>query len=167
MIDFPNSPTVGQIFTDPGGAGSWKWDGTKWVTYVPPVATGTVTQVATGTGLTGGPITTTGTISMAASGVTAGAYQGLTVDATGRVTAAVNQNYAPLADPVFTGDPQAPTPTAGDNDTSIATTAFVRTALTAAAIGAPNKLINPFMEIDQANEGASVACITTGYGYSA
>jgi hypothetical protein len=34
---------------------------------------------------------------------------------------------APLASPVFTGDPRAPTPAAGDNDTSIATTAFVQT----------------------------------------
>jgi hypothetical protein len=32
------------------------------------------------------------------------------------------------ASPALTGDPQAPTPTAGDNDTSIATTAFVTTA---------------------------------------
>jgi len=36
---------------------------------------------------------------------------------------------APLASPVLTGNPTAPTPTAGDNDTSIATTAFVATAL--------------------------------------
>ena len=34
-----------------------------------------------------------------------------------------------LASPVFTGDPQAPTPAPGDNDTSIATTAFVQAAL--------------------------------------
>jgi hypothetical protein len=33
---------------------------------------------------------------------------------------------APLASPVFTGDPQAPTPATADNDTSIATTAFVK-----------------------------------------
>jgi hypothetical protein len=39
---------------------------------------------------------------------------------------------APLLSPVFTGNPTAPTPTAGDNDTSIATTAFVAAALTAA-----------------------------------
>jgi hypothetical protein len=38
--------------------------------------------------------------------------------------------YAKLASPVFTGDPQAPTPAPGDNDTSIATTAFVNTAIT-------------------------------------
>jgi hypothetical protein len=36
---------------------------------------------------------------------------------------------APLASPAFTGNPTAPTPTVGDNDTSIATTAFVKTAL--------------------------------------
>lgn len=35
---------------------------------------------------------------------------------------------APLASPAFTGSPTAPTPTAGDNDTSVATTAFVQTA---------------------------------------
>lgn len=34
--------------------------------------------------------------------------------------------YAPLASPVFTGDPKAPTPATGDDDTSVATTAFVK-----------------------------------------
>jgi len=33
---------------------------------------------------------------------------------------------APLASPVFTGDPRAPTPATADNDTSVATTAFVK-----------------------------------------
>lgn len=33
---------------------------------------------------------------------------------------------APIASPVFTGTPEAPTPAASDNDTSIATTAFVQ-----------------------------------------
>lgn len=36
-----------------------------------------------------------------------------------------NPAYAPIASPAFTGNPTAPTPTAGDNDTSLATTAFV------------------------------------------
>lgn len=35
---------------------------------------------------------------------------------------------APLASPTLTGDPKAPTPAPGDNDTSIATTAFVATS---------------------------------------
>lgn len=37
---------------------------------------------------------------------------------------------APLASPTFTGDPKAPTPVTTDNDTSVATTAFVRSAIT-------------------------------------
>jgi hypothetical protein len=64
MLDFPNSPTVGQVF------GQWVWDGGKW-------------------------------------GPTAG-------------------SAAPINSPSFTGDPKAPTPATGDNDTSIATTAFVK-----------------------------------------
>ena len=41
------------------------------------------------------------------------------------VTNALNLK-APLASPTFTGDPKAPTPATSDNDTSIATTAFVK-----------------------------------------
>lgn len=40
---------------------------------------------------------------------------------------------APLASPALTGSPTAPTPTAGDNDTSIATTAFVTGAVATSA----------------------------------
>ena len=40
---------------------------------------------------------------------------------------------APLASPTFTGDPKAPTPAPGDNDTSLATTAFVQGELVAKA----------------------------------
>lgn len=36
---------------------------------------------------------------------------------------------APLASPTFTGDPKAPTPAATDEDTSIATTAYVQNAM--------------------------------------
>ena len=58
--------------------------------------TGSVTNVATGTGLTGGPITNTGTISMGTSGVTAGTFGDatnipqITVDALGRITVGTN-----------------------------------------------------------------------------
>jgi hypothetical protein len=105
-MDFPNSPTVGQIFTSNGT--SWEWDGTVWkiptvneiasnglvaktgdgalaartitagtgitisngdgVSGNPTISatggTGTVTNVATNNGITGGPITTTGTVGL-------------------------------------------------------------------------------------------------------
>lgn len=41
---------------------------------------------------------------------------------------------APLNSPAFTGNPTAPTPAAGDNDTSIATTAFVQNEITTIAL---------------------------------
>lgn len=42
---------------------------------------------------------------------------------------------ADLDGPTFTGDPKAPTPAAADNDTSIATTAFVRAAMALFGLG--------------------------------
>jgi hypothetical protein len=54
--------------------------------------TGTVTSVTAGTGLTGGTITTSGTVALDVSGVTAGSFTAtnLTVDTFGRITAASN-----------------------------------------------------------------------------
>lgn len=42
---------------------------------------------------------------------------------------------APLASPALTGNPTAPTPASSDNDTSIATTAFVRSAMGLFGVG--------------------------------
>jgi hypothetical protein len=48
------------------------------------------------------------------------------VTSQGYLTSSALTGYATLASPTFTGDPKAPTPSTGDNDTSIATTAFVK-----------------------------------------
>jgi len=57
----------------------------------------------------------------------------------------VTTGFAPKASPVFTGDPRAPTPASGDNDTSIATTAFVKVQgyITSAALTGYAPLASP------------------------
>jgi hypothetical protein len=67
--------------------------------------------------------------------------------------AEANAAYAPIASPTFTGDPKAPTPAPGDNDTSVATTAFVGAAITAA----PNKTITLSGDVS----GSGTAAIPT------
>jgi hypothetical protein len=85
------------------------------------IAAGTgVTSVATGTGLTGGPITSTGTISIDNSGVTAGTYgsssqvPSYTVNAQGQLTSAANISISATA----IGAVTSVTGTAGEIDST-------------------------------------------------
>lgn len=76
---------VGDLFIATATTPTWA--------YVPSGDDAAVTSITAGTGLTGGTITTTGTIALDTSGVTAGTYQGITVDAYGRVTSASDMGY--------------------------------------------------------------------------
>lgn len=105
------SPANGHLLIYNASTGLWKnatltagtgisiSNGAGTITISAP-ENGTVTSVATGTGLTGGPITSTGTISLANTAVSAGSYgtasavPTFTVDAQGRLTAASNTNIA-------------------------------------------------------------------------
>jgi len=51
---------------------------------------------------------------------------------------------APLASPTFTGSPSAPTPSPGDNDTSIATTAFVVSTIASSIAALPAASVTSF-----------------------
>lgn len=80
----------------------------------------TISGDGSGSGTTAIPLT------LATVNANVGTFQGITVNAKGQVTAAANQNYAPLASPALTGTPTAPTAAASTNTTQIATTAYVQ-----------------------------------------
>ena len=101
MYDFPNSPTIGQVF------GNYTWDGQKW-TQTPSSIAGTALPLMNGTATVGTSTNFSREDHIHPS----------------------DTSRAPLNSPAFTGDPKAPTPLAGDNDTSVATTAFVSSAVT-------------------------------------
>lgn len=80
--------TSGQVLTT-DGTGTLSWQTSAG-------GGGTVTNISTGTGLTGGPITSSGTISLSSTGVSAGSYGSAStvpqfaVDSEGRITSATS-----------------------------------------------------------------------------
>lgn len=104
--------------------------------YPPPG----ITSINTTGPITGGPISTTGTIGLQTAGVTnayldvmasntlKGNNTGGGASPTDLTTIQVMTmlGAAPLASPAFTGAPTAPTPVSSDSSTAIATTAFVK-----------------------------------------
>jgi hypothetical protein len=86
--------------------------------------------IGTGLSFSGGTLSATGgggTGNVSSSGTPTNGQIAQWTDATHiQGVAPSSFGFAPLANPIFTGDPQAPTPVTSDNDTSIATTAFVK-----------------------------------------
>lgn len=79
-------------FNTPTGTTSQYLRGDGSLAVFPSFGTGTVTSITAGTGLSGGTITTSGTISMPSVG-TAGTYSGVTTGAQGRVTAGTTRSF--------------------------------------------------------------------------
>lgn len=86
-------------------------------------------------------------LSLAGLGGTAGSL--LMFSAPGTLTLTPYGSLAPKDSPTFTGNPTAPTPATSDNDTSVATTAFVQAAITALIAGSP-ALLNTLKELADA-----------------
>jgi hypothetical protein len=122
-----------------GGGGSGAPDDAQYITAATDAAltaervltnTATITwdfttpgQAKASTAAGGGNVSNSGTPTLGqyAKWVTATTIQGVSA-----ATVLGDIGAAPLASPTFTGDPKAPTPATADNDTSIATTAYVQ-----------------------------------------
>lgn len=140
----------------------------------PAITIGTVTTLAPGTPATAA-IDSTGYPALVLNlGIPQGAVGSGTTFAWGAATGTIADQTdlkaaldlkAPLASPTLTGNPTAPTPATGDNDTSIATTAFVAAALGAAGyatLASPALTGNPTAPTPTAGDNDS-SVATTGF----
>jgi len=84
-----------------------------------------------------------------------GTSQRTTIEAA--INAALASTAAPLNDPTFTGDPKAPTQAFTDNDTSIATTKFVKDVLANSPALAGNPTVPTQAPGDNSTKAASTA----------
>ena len=112
----PAHPMTGQFWYDKGTGKMKVWNGTVWLRSLLGTDDANVIPGTTfGAGLT----LTSGTLTANVRSV---------ATRTGDVTLGVSDvaGAAPLASPALSGTPTAPTPTAGDTTTKIATTAWVR-----------------------------------------
>lgn len=104
------------------------WESKKVSELFLPLTGGALTdnlsiEAGSNSTITIGTDTTPGKVAINAYGIIS-FYSGATL-----IKSIAIQDIAPLASPAFTGTPTAPTPTAGDDSTKVATTAFVQGAV--------------------------------------
>lgn len=128
LASAPSSPVEGQIYYNTTDDNLYVYTAAGWVDLT---AQGATYSAGDGLDLSG---TTFSLDLKSGSGLVITSTE-LDIDTNVIATKASVDLKAPLASPALTGNPTAPTPTAGDNDTSIATTAFVQNAVGTMAAG--------------------------------
>lgn len=136
----PSSPVQGQIYYDTGDDLLYVYDGSDWVAI--GSGSGVVASIVAGANIDvdntdpANPIVSVETLTVAdISDITASAAE---LNFTDGVTSGIQGQLdakAPLASPALTGNPTAPTQSAGDNSTKIATTAYADAAVALAVTG--------------------------------
>jgi hypothetical protein len=150
LAAFPATGTTGIIYVALDTGKIYRWSGSVYVEISPsPGSTDAVPEgsanlyFTTARAVTAAPVQSvagrTGAVALTKTDVGLGNVDN-TSDANKPISTATQAALdakAPISSPTFTGDPKAPTPSPGDNDTSIATTAFVAAALAAGGGGVP------------------------------
>lgn len=121
------------LSTDGSGNLSWVTPstaiaGVSSVTVNGTTYTGAVTITNVPSATTASTLSATLPLSLGGTGATSAAGA---LSAIGAAAANHTHNYAPIDSPVFTGNPVAPTPAASSNSGTVATTAFVKSAIAA------------------------------------
>lgn len=139
--DFPATGEGGKIYiaVNQGTAANptvwWRWTGTTYVDIPPsPGTTDALVEGSTNLYFSENRVRNTVLTGLSLAVSTAVTAADTVLSALGKLQAQLGLK-APLDSPAFTGNPTAPTPAATDNDTSIATTAFVRAAMGLFGVG--------------------------------
>jgi hypothetical protein len=143
---FPTAGVTSVIYIALDTNYEYRWSGSVYVQLVAsPGTTDAVPEGTTNLYFTTARVLATILTGLSLGTVSAVAATDTILAAFGKLQAQINL-LAPLVGPAFTGNPTAPTQTAGDNSIKLATTAYVATAVAAGGGGGGSKISYNFYQ---------------------